>query len=649
MTPSLSKSIFVAPRNASFTKRIVVATFAVFVALAARYVIPPTLLTQIPFLLFFTAVVAAGVYGGFWTGVYATFLSAVLSYYFFIPPVYFWLKDDWHQYVKMLLYIVDCLSMAALCGSLHKLMVNLSVAEHASVADRKLFESLFDISPAAMVLFKGPDFVIERANSAYQDIFRGRELIGQSFFDVAPEMKGQIFLEQLEDVLKTGKPLFGRAVLAKILNAEGVLEDRYYDYSYHQVLDEAGEPYGVYDHAVDVTDAILAKREMEVSRSEADAANKAKSQFLANMSHEIRTPLGAIIGFSDLLKTAGLTDESFQKYLSIIDRNSKHLLSVVDDVLDLSKVEAGMVRIETVSFSLIDLLTEVRSSAELKAREKSVAFNLKFKTEVADTIISDPTRLKQILNNVLSNAIKFTFKGAVSLTLEQAGRKLAFTVHDTGIGISAEQAALLFKPFQQADASTTRNFGGTGLGLALTRGLAESMGGSFILVSSKIGFGSEFRVEIEIEVSESARQVSSISNEHHSNSRTQSPAPNEQLGHLKILVIEDSIDNQVLIRLMLARLGASVEIASDGSEGVRAARANRFDLILCDIQMPIMDGYEAVREIRKQDKEIPIIALSAHAMKEEYQRALANGFTDYLTKPIDRAALFQMLRKYETT
>ncbi|RYZ63305.1 MAG: DUF4118 domain-containing protein, partial [Proteobacteria bacterium] len=372
MPSQLATSIFVAPASASHFKRLAIATLTVLAALGARYIIPPSLLTQIPFLLFFTAVVASGVYGGFWTGVYATFLSAALSYYFFIPPVHFWLKDDWHQYVKMFLYIVDCLSMAALCGSLHKLMLNLKVAERSSASDRKLFESLFDISPAAMVLFKGPDFIIERANSAYREIFRGRELIGRSFFDVAPEMRSQVFEQQLRHV---------------------------------------------YDHAVDVTEAILARREIEISRSEADAANRAKSQFLANMSHEIRTPLGAIIGFTDLLKSADLDQQSSEKYLSIIDRNSKHLLSVVDDVLDLSKVEAGMVQIETVPFSLVDLLIEVRSAIELKAREKSVAFKLEFKTEIPDVIISDPTRLKQILNNVLSNALKFTSKGEVILSL----------------------------------------------------------------------------------------------------------------------------------------------------------------------------------------------------------------------------------------
>ncbi|RYZ76578.1 MAG: DUF4118 domain-containing protein, partial [Proteobacteria bacterium] len=237
MPSQLATSIFVAPASAGHFKRLAIATLTVLAALGARYIIPPSLLTQIPFLLFFTAVVASGVYGGFWTGVYATFLSAALSYYFFIPPVHFWLKDDWHQYVKMFLYVVDCLSMAALCGSLHKLMLNLKVAERSSASDRKLFESLFDISPAAMVLFKGPDFIIERANSAYREIFRGRELIGRSFFEVAPEMRSQVFEQQLRQVLTTGEPLFGRAVLAKIANAEGILEDRYYDYSYHQVLD----------------------------------------------------------------------------------------------------------------------------------------------------------------------------------------------------------------------------------------------------------------------------------------------------------------------------------------------------------------------------------------------------------------------------
>ncbi len=386
--------------------------------------------------------------------------------------------------------------------------------------------------------------------------------------------------------------------------------------------------------------------EIEATRFEAERASQAKSAFLANMSHEIRTPLGAIMGFVGLLKELGLDPNSeAANYLSIIDRNSHHLLRIIDDILDLTKVEAGKMVIEKSKFQLVQFLADFAATAGARARESGLIFEFKCDGPLPEFVETDPSRLRQILFNVVGNAIKFTEKGRVVLTADYNTYRLGFRVTDTGRGISPEQRDSLFQAFSQADSSSTRKFGGTGLGLILTKKLCQALGGDFRLVESEIGSGSVFDIQIPVATPEEVNLVSlkSITIEPSQNSKQ--AQSQKILAGLEILVVEDSPDNQYLIEKMLEETGSSLTFADNGAKGVELALTGKFNVILMDIQMPVMDGHEAVRELRAKGYAEPVIALTAHAMKEEAERASKSGFTHFLTKPINKKILVELLEQ----
>jgi signal transduction histidine kinase/DNA-binding response OmpR family regulator len=377
----------------------------------------------------------------------------------------------------------------------------------------------------------------------------------------------------------------------------------------------------------------------EQAKQAAESANASKSQFLANMSHEIRTPLGAVMGYAELLAQPETTSGEVSNYVSVIRRNSVQLLRIIDDILDLSKVESGKMDFEAVAFSLPDLLGDFCSLLALRARENAIEFEMNALTPLPDRIVCDSTRLRQILMNVVGNAIKFTEGGRVALHIHFADGLLSFEVQDTGRGISPEQSAALFRPFQQADSSTTRKFAGTGLGLVLTRRLCEAMGGEFFLKESALGKGSTFvarvRAEVALPVADGEGQ----------NQRPSNPSPlgTERLANVNVLLVEDSPDNQDLIRILLRKAGAAVDLAVDGVEGVEMAILRPYDIILMDVQMPRMGGIEAVRILREKGLALPIAALTAHAMKDERERCLLAGFSSFLAKPIQQEALIGLV------
>lgn len=395
---------------------------------------------------------------------------------------------------------------------------------------------------------------------------------------------------------------------------------------------------------LDITNNITIQQELSAAREAAENANSAKSAFLANMSHEIRSPLGAIMGFVELLKDPQIGREETSEYLGVIERNSHQLLRIIDDILDLSKVEAGKILIENIDFSLLEVLADFASLVGFKARENGIEFNLKATSALPDPVNSDPTRLRQILTNVVGNAIKFTKKGAVNLTVSYHQPMLRMVVRDSGVGISEVEVSRLFQPFGQADVSTTRKFGGTGLGLVLTKRLAQALGGDFWLESSEVGVGSTFVIEINVATPSHSKMIQG--------SRfTFSTLPVKNvlqdrtlLKGKRVLVVEDSPDNQMLLRVLLTRFGANVELAEDGLVGVEKALLGDFDIVLMDVQMPRMDGYEAVALLRSRGFEKPVVALTAHAMIEERQKCLEVGYSEFLSKPIDRSKLLDVLR-----
>lgn len=402
--------------------------------------------------------------------------------------------------------------------------------------------------------------------------------------------------------------------------------------------------------AADVTKYKEIEAELKTAKDEAEVANSTKSAFLANMSHEIRTPLGAVIGFSELMVDDEMSRSERQNVIEIIKRNGKLLSTIINDILDLSKVEAGKLEIENTDVHLRELLNEITAYLSLEAAGKGIKLTVSSEGIMPDVIKTDPTRLRQILFNIVGNAIKFTDRGFVSVQVKLAAAdasKLTFIVKDTGTGIAPEQATRLFSPFTQADVTTTRRFGGTGLGLVLSKKLAKALGGDVILAESRLGSGSTFVVSIDHGQS-SEVFFESVAQNQIPTAVSAIPTPQRamELARLKVLVVDDSPDNLALIKRILTLAGSSVETASNGREGVEKALHGAFDSVLMDLQMPEMDGFEATRELRRQGFTKPIIALTAHAMKEERRRCLENGFNDQLTKPIDRTALVRTLLEF---
>jgi signal transduction histidine kinase/CheY-like chemotaxis protein len=373
-------------------------------------------------------------------------------------------------------------------------------------------------------------------------------------------------------------------------------------------------------------------------------ASQAKSLFLANMSHEIRTPLTAIIGFSEALLDVNQTMSERIEGIKTINRAGKHLLGVINEILNLSKIEAGQLEVERLPVSLFDLLDEVAALARQQAESKGVYFYVKPIFPLPRTIHSDPVRIKQILLNIISNAIKFTEQGEVTLRVrhDAATARLVLEVIDTGIGISSEQLARLFQAFAQADASTTRRFGGTGLGLALSRQLAEILGGS-ISVESQPGKGSCFTITLDTGV------VGSVI--HSPEEVLQLAQPSAEGMDLRtvsgrLLLAEDNPDNQRLIALKARRLGVEPNVVENGALAVEAALAQPYDLILMDMQMPVMDGSTAVRTLRDKGYRGPIVALTANTSQQDRQNCLEAGFDGFLSKPIELERFDEILRCY---
>ena len=381
--------------------------------------------------------------------------------------------------------------------------------------------------------------------------------------------------------------------------------------------------------------------------AKAEAANAAKSKFLANMSHEIRTPMNAIIGFSDILADGDLTDEQKEK-VNIISESGKSLLMLIEDILDSSRIEAGQLDIQIIDCSLGKLLNSVASLMGPKAKEKGLNFKIIESSGLPTQIRTDPARLRQCLINLVDTAIKFTERGHIHINVslqENEGKPfIRFDVEDTGFGIPPEKQELIFESFTQADGETSRKYGGTGLGLTITKQLAELLGGELTL-SSEVGKGSVFSVTIPAGVDVTKQPFLDRYDiaGHIDAGKDQAEQP-EFSGN--VLVAEDAKTNQVLIKSLLQRLGLQVTIAEDGNEAMQKVLTEQFDLLFIDMQMPGMNGYEVTKALRKEGVKTPIVALTAKAMKGDDKKCIEAGCDGYLAKPIDRGELLKTVGKY---
>lgn len=378
-------------------------------------------------------------------------------------------------------------------------------------------------------------------------------------------------------------------------------------------------------------------------KNEAESIAEMKSSFLANMSHEIRTPMNGIMGLTKLLLNTRLSGKQ-NEYLRAIESSSDTLLVIINDILDLSKIEAGKLSLEKKEFLFINLLSSVVGVFEGKALEKGIELVANYhQNNLPEVLVGDSVRLNQILYNLINNAVKFTQEGSVTLavnTVEMSDKDvlLKFTITDTGIGISQEQQSQIFNEFSQANSSTTREFGGTGLGLSIVKKLVELQGGSVTIVSEEEK-GSSFIFEILYPHKKISESNISVSND----------SLDFNLGGLKILLVEDNPVNQLVVTDLLSEVGAEVELAVNGQEAINLFNPEKHAVILMDMQMPVMDGYEAIRRLRNGGFDVPIIALTAHVSEVEMEKCKSAGANEYLSKPYKPSELYQKISQLLNT
>lgn len=528
--------------------------------------------------------------------------------------------------------------------------------------DSYLLRELLDYLPDS-IYFKDRESRFVRINRALADRFGVHDpekAIGKTDADYFSEEHAQQALADEQELLRSGSAMMYK-------EEKETWPDGHVTWAATTKLplrDEQGSIVGTFGISRDITRRRQAEEDLRQAKIAAEAASRAKSVFLANMSHEIRTPMNAVIGMTELVLGTDLTDEQ-REYLSMVLESGELLLAIINDILDFSKVEAGKLELERIPFNLRDSLGDTLKSLSLRAHDKALQLACEIHRDTPQMLLGDPIRLRQVIVNLVGNAIKFTDEGEVLVRVVPAPRapgtegiELRFVISDTGVGIPENKRNAIFAAFEQADSSVTRKYGGTGLGLAISSRLVELMGGR-IAVSSEPGQGSTFEFTARFGAAEEESWKVKAGPAYDAlgfargraqrdDSRTASVEPCP-ITPLTILLAEDSLVNQKLAIGLLERTGHCVVVADNGAEAVAAYESRPFDLVLMDVQMPEMDGLDATRAIREAEKKtgrhVPIAAMTAHAMQGDRERCLAAGMDDYIAKPVRAKVLFETIAR----
>ncbi|MEO0059397.1 MAG: hypothetical protein RLZZ312_1044 [Bacteroidota bacterium] len=513
----------------------------------------------------------------------------------------------------------------------------------------KRYNMLLLKSPFAFAIMKGKNMTITLANDTIKELWgKGPNVEGKTFLAVLPELKNGSLPALLSNVFKTGIPFEGSEFPVQLVRNK-IPENLFFNFVYQPYFEVDETIAGVTVIAIDVTAQVLAKNELIISRNIADqktqiaeSAMQAKQQFLSNMSHEIRTPMNAIVGFTNIILQTNLT-ASQKQYIDAIKSSGDALLVLINDILDLAKVDAGKIIFEKLAFNLQKSVADVMQLLEIKIAEKNLEVFIDFDPSIPFYVVSDPLRIRQIILNLMSNAVKFTETGAINLAVlikseTVADYVLEFTLKDTGIGIAAEKLDAIFNNFEQARSSTSAKFGGTGLGLAIVKKLIECQGGQ-IRVTSKVGFGSTFVFEMKFDKADPAKNDYKSIDDHVIFGKTL-----RDFKHIKILVAEDVLLNQLLIKIILESFQFTVEVVENGKVAIEKLSENSYDLILMDLHMPEKNGFEATAYIRHEMKSnIPIIALTADVTHADIDKCHLIGMNGFVSKPIDENQLLDSI------